>query len=387
MKVFVALLLLIVAPRVIEAQFTTFIPPRRPPKVDTTNRIAATRPETTSAARAMLKRIRLTNRKVWVDSVVAKTPRVPLIAPPDSLDMNTAIRLTPPIERALRLGEPIVALESSVLAQGLPVPHNREAAERMVREVESAGAVAGITAVVGGTPTIGLEPAELDRFLQREGVRKVSARDLGAAMVQRADGATTVAASIAMASAAGIDVFATGGIGGVHREPAYDESADLMELARSPMIVVCAGAKSILDLPATWERLESLGVPVVGYRTNELPGFYTANTGIPLDTRVDEVGEIAEIYRAHQALGRTQALLVVQAPPAEFALDAERVERVVREAQEEARRSGIRGARTTPFLLAAVTRLTNGSSLATNVALLAQNARLAGELATMCSRR
>jgi pseudouridine-5'-phosphate glycosidase len=190
-----------------------------------------------------------------------------------------------------------------------------------------------------------------------------------------------------MASAAGIDVFATGGIGGVHREPAYDESADLMELARSPMIVVCAGAKSILDLPATWERLESLGVPVVGYRTNELPGFYTANTGIPLDTRVDEVGEIAEIYRAHQALGRTQALLVVQAPPAEFALDAERVERVVREAQEEARRSGIRGARTTPFLLAAVTRLTNGSSLATNVALLAQNARLAGELATMCSRR
>src|SRR5262249_16617832 len=155
-----------------------------------------------------------------------------------------------------------------------PIPENRDAATRMVKAVERAGAVPAIAAVVAGTPTVGLEPDELERFLRRDGVRKISARDVATAMARRVDGATTVAATLALASQAGVDVFATGGIGGVHRDAPFDESADLTELSRTPMVVVCAGAKSILDLAATWERLETLGVPVVGYRTSELPGFF-----------------------------------------------------------------------------------------------------------------
>lgn len=299
--------------------------------------------------------------------------------------MLQAIRIVSSVRDALRDGKPVVALESSVLAQGLPIPQNRDAAERMVDAVEREGAIAGITAVVRGTPTVGLEPDELERFLRREGVRKVSARDLAFAMAKRADGATTVAATLAIASQVGIEVFATGGIGGVHRDAPFDESADLGELARTPMIVVCAGAKSILDLHATWERLETLGVPVIGYRTDQLPGFFSAESGIALDTRVESTGEIAEIYAAHRALGRTQALLVVQAPPAEFALDRQQVEAAVQEAQRDAERNGIRGAKVTPFLLAAVTRLTGGSSLEANLALLEANSRLAAEIAMLRS--
>jgi pseudouridylate synthase len=299
--------------------------------------------------------------------------------------MPQPIRVTPQVEAALRAGKPVVALESSVLAQGLPIPQNREAAERMIAAVERQGAVAAITAVVRGSATVGLEPEELERFLRRDGVRKVSARDLPFAIASQLDGATTVAATLAIASLAGIEVFATGGIGGVHRDAPFDESADLLELSRTPMIVVCAGAKSILDLPATWERLETLGIPVVGYRTSELPGFFSAESGIALDARVESAAEIVEIYRAHCALGRRQSVLVVQAPPAAFALDAARVETAVRDAQREAAANDIRGARVTPFLLAAVTRLTGGSSLDANLALLERNAGLAAELATIRS--
>jgi len=251
--------------------------------------------------------------------------------------------------------------------------------------VTRAGAIPAITAVVAGCPTVGLEPNELERFLRRDGVRKVSARDIPSAVVKRLDGATTVAASIALAHAVGIDVFATGGIGGVHRDAPFDESADLTELARSPMIVVCAGAKSILDLPATWERLESLGVPIVGYRTAEFPGFFSAETGILLDTRLDDVADIVALYRAHRALGRTQSILVVQPPPAAHALPRSSVDTAVQQAQLEARRDGIQGAGVTPYLLAAVNRLTRGGSLVANLALLAQNAALAGEIAAMCA--
>jgi pseudouridine-5'-phosphate glycosidase len=295
------------------------------------------------------------------------------------------IRILPPIAAALRDCKPVVALESSVLAQGLPIPHNRQAAERMVAAVEKAGALAAITAVVKGTPTIGLEPDELERFLARDGVRKVSARDLPSAIIGGDDGATTVAATLALASRVGIRVFATGGIGGVHRDAPFDESADLVELSRTAMIVVCAGAKSILDLPATWERLETLGVPVIGFQTGELPGFFTAETGIALDTRVEHVAPIAKFFSAHRALGRSQSMLVVQPPPKEFALDRSRVETAVREAQSEAAKNGIRGARVTPFLLGAVTRLTGGGSLDANIALLERNAALAGAIATICS--
>lgn len=291
------------------------------------------------------------------------------------------VRVLPPIARALDDGVPVVALESSVLAQGLPIPENREAARRMTAAVETRGAVAGITAVVQGTPTIGLRDDELERFLARDGVAKVSTRDLPAAMALKLDGATTVAASVALAHMAGIDVFATGGIGGVHRDAPFDESADLAELARTPIVVVCAGAKSILDLPATWERLETLGIPVLGYRTAELPGFFTAETGIRLGATVDSAGEIAAVFRAHRSLGRDQALVVVQAPPAAHRLPRNAVEAAVAAAQREIDERGIRGADVTPCLLSAVTRLTGGSSLVANLALLENNAALASEIA------
>jgi pseudouridine-5'-phosphate glycosidase len=298
--------------------------------------------------------------------------------------MSSAIRVTAPVRRALDDGRPVVALESSVLAQGLPIPENRECAERMVGAVERSGATAAITGVVNGVPAVGLEPDELERFLRRDGVRKVSARDLPSAMARKLDGATTVAATLALASGVGIEVFATGGIGGVHRDAPFDESADLTELSRTRMIVVCAGAKSILDLAATWERLETLGVPVVGYRTSELPGFFTTETGISLDSRADDVAEIAALWRAHRSLGRNQSLLVVQPPPAEHALVRREVESVVAQAQADARREGIAGARVTPYLLSAVTRLTGGGSLTANLALLERNASLAGDIAKVC---
>ena len=282
-------------------------------------------------------------------------------------------------------GRPLVALESSVLAQGLPIPANREAAERMVAGVRASGAEPAVTAILRGVPSIGLEDDDLERFLRRDGVRKVSARDMPAAMATQGDGATTVAATMALAALAHIEVFATGGIGGVHREPAYDESADLIELARSPVLVVCAGAKSILDLHATLERLETFGVPVVGYRTDELPGFFTLTTGLPLPDRAHDVAGIAARWRAHRALGRNGGMLVVQPPPEATALPADVVGAAVESALRAAREAGIRGAASTPYLLAAVERATGGRSLAANLALLESNARLAGEVAMALS--
>ena len=317
------------------------------------------------------------------------------------------IRILPRIRRATEAAEPIVALESSVLAQGLPAPHNAEAARLMTSTVEATGAVPAITAVVRGQLTLGLEDAELTRFLAGTNVRKVSARDLGAAIAQRADGATTVAGALVIAHAVGIKTLATGGIGGVHRRlpdprgtesagssysshasnSVVDESADLAELARTPMVVVCAGAKSILDLPATWERLDTLGIPVIGVGTDEFPAFYSARTGIGLPVSVDHAEEVARIAAAHFALGRPQAVLVVQAPPANTALDADLVERAVRAALDRAGREGTRGGEVTPVLLAEVSRQTDGKSLKTNLALLEANARLAAQIAVELGAR
>lgn len=282
---------------------------------------------------------------------------------------------------AREAGLPLVALESSVLAQGLPIPANREADRRMCAAVRSKGAVPAVTAMVRGALTVGLDGEDLERFLRREGIDKVSARDLPVMAVQKRDGATTVAATLACCVAAGLDVLATGGIGGVHREPAFDESADLAELGRSSVVVVCAGAKSILDLPATLERLESLGVTVLGYRTNEFPGFFTSGTGLGVPFRVDSAGEVAAVLRASRALGRRSAVLVVQPVPAAHALDAELVERVVHAALVSAREARVRGAAVTPFLLSVVERATGGSSLLANLALLEQNAALGAEVA------
>jgi pseudouridine-5'-phosphate glycosidase len=217
-------------------------------------------------------------------------------------------------------------------------------------------------------------------------VIKVSARDIPWAMARGVDGATTVAASLALAHAAGIAVFATGGIGGVHRDDGppgavRDESADLMELARTPIVVVCAGAKSILDLEGTMERLETLGVPVAGHGTSELPGFFTSETGIRLPARVDSPAEIAAAFRAQHALGRSQALLVMHPPPAAHALPRSVVDAAVSASLERARAERVRGGAVTPFLLAEVQRVTEGRSIGANLALLESNAALAAEVA------
>lgn len=250
----------------------------------------------------------------------------------------------------------------------------------MTRAVESVGAIAAVTAVVRGTPTAGLTPDELARFLRREGVAKAAARDLPIAMAHGVDAATTVAASLVICRAAGIQVFATGGIGGVHRGHSRDESADLIELARTPVIAVCAGAKSILDIPATLERLETLGVTLVGFDTDEFPGFYASSTGHTVPVAGD-VDDIVSIFRNQRRMDTPGAVLVVQRPPAESALPREVVDSAVQRALQEAQEAGVTGSAVTPFLLAAIDRATEGQSLTTNLALLEANALLAGKIA------
>lgn len=274
----------------------------------------------------------------------------------------------------------MVALESSVFAQGLPRPSNAEAADRMLQAVTAAGAVPAITAVVRGVPAAGLETRELQRFLASDGIPKLSSRDLAGAVATGTDGATTVAAALVLALRAGISVFATGGIGGVHRGGGYDESADLVELSRTPVVVVCSGPKAILDVQATAERLESLGVTVVGFRTETMPAFYTLKTVIPV-MRVESAADVAAIYAAQRALDRPGALLVVQPPPAPTALPAATVERAVERGLRAAARSKVRGGSLTPFLLRSVAGATRGRSLTANLALLESNARLAAEIA------
>jgi pseudouridine-5'-phosphate glycosidase len=296
------------------------------------------------------------------------------------------IHFSPNVGQAIAERRPVVALESSVLAQGLPIPANADAARRMTAAIERVGAVPAIAAVVAGKAAFGLDEPDLGRFLARDGVMKVSARDIPLAMVQGKDGATTVAGALSLMALTSIRVFATGGIGGVHREPQFDESADLAELARTPVIVVCAGAKSILDLAATTERLESYGIVVVGYRTHEMPGFFFADTGIPLSTTLDTPDEIARLYALHCALGRQQAVLVMQPPPAEHAVRKATIERALDSALDDAKRHGVRGGAVTPYLLTAVERATEGRTLAANLALLEANAALAGEIAVACAR-
>ena len=251
--------------------------------------------------------------------------------------------------------------------------------------VRGAGAVPAVTAVVQGVAAAGITPDELRRFL-RGGIMKASARDLGIAIALGQDAATTVAGALTMCHVAGIRVFATGGIGGVHHVP-FDESADLIELARTPVMVVCAGAKSILNIAATVERLETLGITVIGYRTSDFPGFHFVSAGLPVPTRMNDVGQIVDAYLAQRALGHPAALLVVQPPPKEAALDRAEVESAIQTALEAAQREGIVGAATTPWLLNALAKTTNGRSIETNLALLEANARLAAELAAELARR
>jgi pseudouridine-5'-phosphate glycosidase len=298
--------------------------------------------------------------------------------------MPGPVRIADEVRRALRDGAPVVALETSVVAQGLPPPHGVESARRCAAAVRKSGAVPAAVAVVGGELVIGASDAEITRLAAPgRPVAKAGARDLGPLLAAGADAGTTVSATCAAAALAGIRIFATGGIGGVHRAAAgrgWDVSADLAELARSPVCVVSAGPKAILDVPATAELLETLGVPVVGYRTSELPAFWSATSGVALAHRVESAEEAARVLRLHWAVLRRPGGVLLAVPPPEPLAPGE-VERAVGDAEEEATRAGIVGPARTPHVLAAVARATGGRTLAANLALLEENARVAGQVA------
>ncbi len=291
------------------------------------------------------------------------------------------------IHYARSVGSPVVALESAVITHGLPAPHNIELARDMEAEVRAHGATPATIALLGGKVHIGLTEAQIDDLGRMEHTRKISLRDVGIALAGGLSGGTTVAATLFAAATAGIRVFATGGIGGVHRsapfEPGrgFDISTDLVQLGRSPLVVVCAGAKAILDLPATREVLETNGVPVIGYQTDEFPGFFTRSSGLPVDFRVDTPEAAAKIAQAAWVAGLKQAVLLVVPPPEEVAMPADEMEAAIQDALGEAQLAGIHGATTTPFLLQRVNELTGGESLRANLALLKNNARVAAQVA------
>ncbi|MBL7163196.1 MAG: pseudouridine-5'-phosphate glycosidase [Anaerolineales bacterium] len=295
-------------------------------------------------------------------------------------------RYSPEVSKAKQLQASLVALETTVLTHGLPYPQNLQLAQDMEAQVRAHGATPATIAVLDGIIQVGLSDEQLEFLVQAKNLRKVSRRDFAPAIAKKESGGTTVAGTLIAAHAAGIQVFATGGIGGVHRQPAYDVSADLLEISRTPVIVVCAGAKAILDLPATLEYLETLGVPVVGYQTDEFPAFYSRSSGLPVSVRADSPGEVAEIARAHWGLGLDSAILVAVPPPKESALPAGDAERAIEQALLEAEQENVRGQAVTPFLLARVSDLTGHSSLKANLALLLNNARVAAEVAVALSK-
>ena len=295
---------------------------------------------------------------------------------PDSFSISEEV------SRALRLNQPLVALESTVISHGLPYPQNLRLAEDMETEVRQGGSIPATIAVVNGKVVIGAAPAQLERVAQDPNVHKISSRDFAAAIAQGWNGGTTVAGTLVAAEIAGLQVFATGGIGGVHREAPFDISADLPQLAKTAMVVVCAGAKAILDLPATLEYLETLGVPVIGYQTDEFPAFYSPDSGLPVGARAESPEEIAEIARRHWQIGMSSAVLVVNPPPPEVAIPAAQVTGEIEQALQDAAAAQIRGQAVTPFLLQRVAELTGGASLQANLGLLRNNARLAARIAS-----
>lgn len=292
--------------------------------------------------------------------------------------------LTPEVFDALQTRRPIVALESTVITHGLPWPQNLELARRMEATVREGGACPATIAVLRGEVKVGLSDAELAYLAQAKGVMKVSRRDYPVAIAQACDGGTTVAGTMIAAHWAGIRVFATGGIGGVHRRLAgadLDISADLPELARTPVVVVCAGAKAILDLPATLEWLETHGVPVIGYGTSEFPAFYSRESGLTLEARADTPEQVTSLVRTMWALDFTSGALVCVPVPEAAARPRADMERAINQALNEAAAAGVRGKDLTPYLLSRITELTQGESLAANLALLENNARVAAKVA------
>jgi len=300
--------------------------------------------------------------------------------------MNPYLDLSPEVAAALAAGKPVVALESTIISHGMPFPQNVETALRVERTIRENGAVPATIAIIGGRLKAGLTQDEIE-YLGRKGrdVAKASRRDLPVLVAQGADGATTVTTTMIIAAMAGIKVFATGGIGGVHRgaETTMDISADLEELASTPVMVICAGAKSILDLGLTLEYLETKGVPVIGYGTDELPAFYTRRSGFKVDYRLDTPEQLAAAFRAKLAMGLKGGMLVTNPIPEEYSMDPERINAVIDQAVAECNELGIKGKEITPYLLARIKDLTGGDSLASNIQLVLNNARLAAQTAAL----
>ena len=298
--------------------------------------------------------------------------------------LNKYLDIAPEVEKALKEGRPVVALESTIISHGMPYPQNVETALNVEKIIRDNGAVPATIAVLGGRLKAGLSAEEID-YLGKTGaaVTKASRRDLPVLVAEGRDGATTVTTTMIIAHMAGIQVFATGGIGGVHRgaETTMDISADLEELAHTPVMVVCAGAKSILDLGLTLEYLETHGVPVIGFGTEELPAFYTRESGFKVDYRIDSPAELAKTFFVKQDMGLGGGMLVANPIPEEYSMDHEVITKAIEDAVAESRKLGIHGKETTPFLLAKIKELTGGDSLNSNIQLVYNNATLAAKTA------
>ncbi|MBQ9842540.1 MAG: pseudouridine-5'-phosphate glycosidase [Oscillospiraceae bacterium] len=301
--------------------------------------------------------------------------------------LNKYLDINPEVAAALAAGKPVVALESTIISHGMPYPQNVETALNVERIIRENGAVPATIAIIGGRLKAGLSAEEIEYFGKKGlGITKASRRDLAVLCARGEDGATTVTTTMIIAHMAGIKIFATGGIGGVHRgaETTMDISADLEELGQTPVMVVCAGAKSILDLGLTLEYLETKGVPVIGYGTEELPAFYTRKSGFKVDYRIDTPEELAAAFVAQQELGMKGGMLVTNPIPEEYAMPLDTINAAIEQALRECEEKGIHGKETTPFLLARVAELTGGNSLASNIRLVYNNAALAAKTAVAC---
>ncbi len=298
--------------------------------------------------------------------------------------MNKYLDVNPEVAAAIRDGKPVVALESTIISHGMPYPQNVETALAVERIIREQGAVPATIAIIGGRLKAGLTAEEIEYFGKKgQAIHKASRRDLAVLCARGEDGATTVTTTMIIAHMAGIKIFATGGIGGVHRgaETTMDISADLEELGQTPVMVVCAGAKSILDLGLTLEYLETKGVPVIGYGTEELPAFYTRQSGFGVDYRIDTPEELAAAFKAGHEMGLKSGMLVTNPIPEEFAMPKAVIDKAIDQAIAECNEKGIHGKETTPFLLARVAELTGGDSLASNIRLVFNNAKVAAQTA------
>ena len=301
------------------------------------------------------------------------------------MEKSDLLNISSEITSALAANKPVVALESTVIAHGLPRPTNLELAQRLETDLRTAGVSPATIGIFGGELTVGLNDEQLRLLAEDSSVKKISTRDIPIAIARGWNGATTVASTSWIAHRAGIRVFATGGIGGVHRGTLPDISADLPELERTPIIVVCSGAKIVLDLPATREWLETHGVTVVGFQCDEMPAFYSRHSGLPVDVRASSASEVVEIFNAQRDLQMNTALLVTVPVPNEFEIDEEELSRVLTDALEKAEREGITGRDVTPFLLAQMAQFSEGATLRANISLLENNARVAAEIAKAVS--